>query len=184
MSSFIAPIVTVSFIVLILGSTYRLYRVLRTPVTRHVQITPAPSTRLGVVAALTFESISFRTLFKASFWTWVFSWLFHACLLLIIIIHARFFIIPTPTLTAWLMQYSSYISLGLLVGLLGLLARRLLVGRLRYVSALSDYLHLVLLLVITMAGMLLASTQTNAVNVYELTLFMQGLVRGSYFTGP
>lgn len=180
MSLLIASIVTASFFVLILGSIYQIYRVLRTPVNRHVAITPAPSTRLGVIAALLFESISFRTLFKASVWTWVFGWLFHVCLLLTLIIHARFFSIPAPTVTAWLMPYTSYISLGLVVGLLGLLARRLLVARVRYVSALSDYLHLILLLIIAVAGMLTAFT--DSVNVYEITLFMQGLVRGDWLS--
>lgn len=180
MSSIIAPILTVSFVVLLLGSVYRLYRIIRTPVNRHIPITPAPSTRIGVAAALLFESFSFRTLMRASVWTWVFGWLFHACLLLTIIIHARFFQIPAPIVAARLMPYSDFISTGLMVGLIGLLARRLLVARVRYVSALSDYLHLLLLIVITSAGIALATK--DGVNVYEVTVFVQGLVRGDWQT--
>ena len=180
MSSFLALVITVAFVVLVLGSLYRLYGVIRTPVNRHVPITPAPLTRLGVAAALVAETLSFKTLFKASLWTWVFGWLFHICLLLTLVIHARFFAIPAPTITAWLMPYTSYVSAGLLFGLFGLLVRRLVVARVRYVSALSDYLHLILLIIISLAGTFLASTDT--VNVYELTLFMQGLVRGKWLS--
>ena len=178
MSSIIAPLITTSIAVLILGSIYRLYRVIRTPVDRHVAITPTPTSRSGVIVALLFESISFRTLFKASLWTWVFGWLFHVCLLLTLIIHARFIAIPPPALTAWLMPHTSFISAGLVIGLLGLFARRLVIARVRYVSAISDYLHLILLLSIAAVGIFLSST--DSVNVYELTLFIQGLFRGDW----
>ena len=178
MSATIALCISLSIAVLVLGSFYRLYRVFRTPVNRHIPISPAPSTRLGVVVAMLFETVSFRTLFRASVWTWVFGWLFHVCLLLTIIIHARFLAIPAPSLTAWLMPYTSYVSLGLVIGLVGLFARRLLVARVRYVSALSDFLHLALLLFIAIAGITLAST--DSVNVYEVTVFVQGLLRGNW----
>ena len=178
MSSLIAPILTVSFVILILGSVYRLYRILRIPIDRPVPISPAPRTRFGVAAQLLLESLTFRTLFRASIWTWFFGWLFHVCLLLTLIIHGRFLTIPAPSLTAWIMPHTTYVSIGLVTGLLGLLVRRLVLARMRYVSALSDYLHLCLLLFIALAGMLLASM--DAVNVYEVTVFTQGLLKGDW----
>ena len=119
------------------------------------------------------ETLTFRTLFKASMVTWVFGWVFHVCLLLMLIIHLRFVMIPAPKLTALLMPHTSLISYGLILSLSGLLIRRLVVDRVRYVSSLSDFLHVILLLFIAAVGMLLAASDT--VNVYEVTLFVQGL---------
>ncbi len=175
MGEFIAPLVLVSIVVLTLGSLFRLWRLIRTPVQRYIAISPAPATRFGVLSALLAESFFFPTLFRASVWTWLFGWVFHVCLLLTLIIHLRFFSITPPLLVAWFMPYTSYVSWGLVAGLTGLLARRCLVDRLRYISTPADYLHLLLLLAIAVLGMFLS--QSDSVNVYELILYVQSLLR-------
>ncbi len=173
MSAVLAPLLLIAIAVCIAGIAYRIYNVLQAPVLRHIAITPAADSRWGVLWFMLIETVTFRTLFKASVPTWIFGWLFHVCLLLTIIIHGRFLSIPAPTIVAWLMPYTSIISYGLMVGLIGLFVRRLVVDRVRYISSLSDYMHLILLLVIAGAGMLLSSS--DSVNVYEVTLFVQGL---------
>jgi len=173
MSAVLSPLLLLAIVVCVLGSFYRIYTLVRKPVARHIAITPAARSRWGVFGFMVIETLTFRTLFKASVFTWIFGWLFHVCLLLMLIIHLRFVTIPAPKLTAWLMPHTSLISYGLVVGLVGLLIRRLAVDRVRYVSSLSDYLHVILLLFIAGVGMLMASS--NSVNVYEVTLFVQGI---------
>jgi len=158
------------------GIVYRLWKVLRTPVSSRVPITPAPATLPGVLVQLLIETVAFRTLFRASIWTWLFGWLFHVCFLLTLIIHGRFLAIPAPTLSAMLMPYTTFITAGLLFGLLGLLLRRVAVVRVRRVSSLSDYLHLLVFLVLAGSGSVMAANQS--VNVYEVTVFVQGLFNG------
>ncbi len=178
MSTLLAFAISVSIAVLCLGTFYRLWRLTRSPITRHIAITPTPTTRFGIFIALLIETVVFRTLWRASFWTWIFSWLFHLCLLLTILIHARFLSIPAPKISAWLMPYTTFVSWGLVIGLLGLLARRLLVDRVRFVSSPSDFLHLLLILTIAGLGMMLSAS--HSVNVYEMTLFVQGLFNGAW----
>lgn len=173
MSAILASLILLAISICILGTAYRFYKVVKAPVARHIAITPAAKSRWGVLGFMLVETITFRTLFKASVFTWLFGWLFHACLLLMFIIHLRFIRIPAPALTAWLMPYTSVVSYGLIIGLFGLLVRRLAVDRVRYVSSLSDYLHVILLMFIAGIGIVLAAS--NSVNVYEVTLFVQGL---------
>lgn len=173
MSAILTPVLLMAIVVCVLGTVYRLYRVIKTPVSRPIPITPAAQSRWGVLGFMLTETLTFRTLLKASVLTWVFGWVFHLCLLLMFIIHLRFVVIPAPTLSAWLMPHASLISYGLIAGLAGLLIRRIVVDRVRYVSSLSDYLHLLLLLFIASVGVVLAAGDT--VNVYEVTLFVQGL---------
>lgn len=173
MSAILAPLLLLAISICIVGTAYRIYKVVKAPVSRYIGITPAAKSRWGVLGFMMVETFTFRTLFKASVFTWLFGWLFHACLFLMLIIHLRFINIPAPTLTAWLMPYTSFVSYGLIIGLVGLLARRLVLDRVRYVSSLSDYLHVILLLFIAGIGIVLAAS--NSVNVYELTLFVQSL---------
>ena len=175
MSDLIAPLVLGSIALLIIGSLYRLVRLLSAPVQRYIAITPAPATRFGVLFFFLTESIFFPTLFRASFWTWLFGWVFHLCLALTLLIHIRFFSLTPPLLIAWLMPYTTYVSWGLVAGLGGLLARRVLINRVRYISTPADYLHLLLILTIAALGIFLANSES--VNVYEITLFVQSLLQ-------
>jgi nitrate reductase gamma subunit len=64
-------------------------------------------------------------------------------------------------------------AFGMLAGLAGLLARRVLVDRIRYISTPSDYLMLVLLGLIAVSGLLMkyvARTDVVAVKAYFLGL--------------
>lgn len=173
MGDIIAPLIFGSIGLLIIGTLYRLVCLLRIPVQRYIAITPAQANRFGVLGYFLTEILFFPTLFRASFWTWLFGWVFHFCLALTLLIHLRFLSLTPPWLVAWLMPYTSYVSWGLVFGLFGLLARRLVIDRVRYISTLADFLHLLLILGIAGVGIVLA--QSDSVNVYEVTLFVQGL---------
>ena len=98
----------------------------------------------------------FAALFRASKWTWIFGWMFHVSLLLAFVRHLRYVITPDgplgflwPLISLELVQSSGrYAGIAMVIGLLGLLGRRIFVSRVRYISAPSDYLMLILIMTV------------------------------------
>lgn len=136
---------------------------------------PAPQTRAGVLVRMFREVVFFDSLFKASVWTWLFAWLFHAGLVLMLVIHLRYLAIPIWPWIEALIPFSEFASACMFVGLIGLLLRRCLVDRVRVISAPSDYLMLILFIGITMSG--IAMRWFTYTNYYEVTLFARGIIQ-------
>ena len=101
----------------------------------------------GVALRLTREVVFFESLFKGSKWTWVFGWLFHASLLLVLLRHLRYFQQPVWAPIVFVQFFGTWAGVTMVAGLAGLWARRFLVDRVRYISTPSDHLHLALLIV-------------------------------------
>ena len=80
--------------ILVIGLGYRIHLYARTPAPLRIPTTPAPLTRSGVVRRLFFEVVLFNSLFKANKWIWIFGWLFHAAMLLVLLRHLRYFTDP------------------------------------------------------------------------------------------
>ena len=55
---------------------------------------PAPLTRRGVVFRMAREVMFFESLFKSNKWIWLFGYIFHASLLLVVLRHLRYFTEP------------------------------------------------------------------------------------------
>ena len=83
------------------------------------------------------------------------GWLFHAGLLLVLLAHLRYFIEPIWWWVGLLARFSPYAGMMMMFGLAGLLARRFLVDRVRYISAPSDFLMLVFLMAIAGSGLIM-----------------------------
>ena len=98
------------------------------------------------------EVVIFESLFKSNKATWLFGWLFHFGLFLDMLRHLRYFIDPIWGWVAFIQPFGKYGSILMVVGLLGLLGRRIFVDRVRYISSPSDHLMLVLLLAISSTG--------------------------------
>ena len=113
----------------------------------------APTTNGGVALRLAREVVFFESLFKSSKWTWIFGWMFHAALLLVLLRHLRYFQQPVWTPVALIQPFGTYAGFAMVAGLAGLWARRWLVDRVRYISTPSDHLHLALLLAIGLTGL-------------------------------
>jgi nitrate reductase gamma subunit len=161
--------------VLVVGLAQKIRGYAVTPAPLKIPTTPAPTTRTGVALRLAREVAFFESLFKASKWTWVFGWMFHAALLLVLLRHVRYFQQPVWGLIAFVQPFGTYASFAMVAGLAGLWARRWLVDRVRYISTPSDHLHLALLLAIGLTGMgmrFVAHTDIVAVKA-----FMLGLMR-------
>jgi nitrate reductase gamma subunit len=139
--------------VLVAGLAVRIAGYARTPAPLKIPTTPAPTTGTGVALRLAREVLFFESLFKASLWTWLFGWVFHAALALVLVRHLRYFVEPVPAWLAFIQPFGVYAGFAMAAGLAGLWARRVLVDRVRYISTPSDHLMLALLLAIAATGL-------------------------------
>jgi nitrate reductase gamma subunit len=119
--------------------------------------------------------VFFESLFKSSKWTWLFGWMFHLALLLVLVRHLRYFQQPVWTPIVWAQPWGMYAGFAMVAGLAGLWARRFLVDRVRYISTPSDHLHLALLLAIGLTG--LGMRFVAPTDIVAVKAFMLGLMR-------
>ena len=161
--------------VLVGGLAFKIRSYLGTPAPLIIPTTPAPTTTTGVALRLTREVVFFESLFKASKWTWLFGWLFHAALVLVLLRHLRYFQQPVWTPIVWIQAFGIYAGFAMVAGLAGLWARRWLVDRVRYISTPSDHLHLALLLAIALTG--LGMRFVAPTDIVAVKAFMLGLMR-------
>lgn len=160
---------------LVVGVALKARQYLRTPAPLLIPTTPAPMSRSGVAMRLTREVVLFESLFKSSKWTWLFGWLFHMSLLLVLLRHVRYFQQPVWAPIVFIQFFGTYAGLTMVAGLAGLWARRVLVDRVRYISTPSDHLHLGLLVAIACSG--LATRFVAHTDVVAVKAFMLGLMR-------
>jgi len=160
-------------LLLVAGVARKIAIYARTPAPLKIPTTPAPTTKAGVIWRMTKEVTVFQSLFKSNKWTWLFGWVFHVALALVLFRHLRYFQEPVWTIVALVQPFGKYAAFGMLFGLAGLWARRFLVDRVRYISSLSDHLMLALLMAIGLSGLAvkyLSHTDIVAVKAYMLGL--------------
>ena len=161
--------------ILVIGVGRKIAQYARTPAPLKIATTPAPLTPSGVGLRLAREVVFFESLFKSSKWTWLFGWMFHAALLLVLLRHGRYFQQPVWELTALIQPFGLYAGFAMVAGLGGLWARRVWVDRVRYISTPSDHLMLALLLGIGVSG--LAMRFVTRTDIVAVKAFMLGLMR-------
>ncbi len=161
--------------VLTIGVALKIRSYAGTPAPLKIPTTPAPTTTTGVALRLTREVVFFESLFKGSKWTWLFGWMFHAALLLVLLRHLRYFQQPVWDVIAFVQPFGTYAGFAMVAGLGGLWARRFLVDRVRYISTPSDHLHLALLLAIGLSG--LGMRFVAHTDIVAVKAFMLGLMR-------
>ena len=161
--------------ILVVGIGVKLRDYARTPAPLKIPGTPAPTTRAGVALRMTREVVLFESLFKSSKWTWLFGWMFHAGLLLVLLRHLRYFQQPVWAPVVWVQPWGTYAGFLMVGGLAGLWARRWLVDRVRYISTPSDHLHLALLVAIGLTG--LGMRFVRHTDIVAVKAFMLGLMR-------
>ena len=156
------------------GLAWTLVVYARMPAPPRMATTPAPTTVMGVIGRLVRELVLFESLFRASKWTWLFGWLFHAGLLLVLVQHLRYVTADWWAWVAWVHAYGIYASAAMTFGLLGLWARRIFVARVRYVTSPSDHLMLALLVALAASGMFMK--YAAPVDVVAVKGFMRGVL--------
>jgi nitrate reductase gamma subunit len=152
MSFAYALLFIVATLVLVLGLARKIVQYARTPAPLKIPTTPAPVNQTGVALRMFREVVFFESLFKSTKWTWIFSWMFHMGLFLVLARHVRYFIDPVWLPIQLIQPFGKYAAFAMVAGLAGLLIRRVFVDRVRYISAPSDYLWLLLLIMIGMSG--------------------------------
>ena len=141
---------------ILVGGIYaKVRQYIRTPAPLKIPTTPAPTTNTGVAWRMLREVTLFESLFKASKWTWLFGWLFHFALVLVLLRHLRYSTEPVWIWVVWLQPAGKYAAFAMLAGLGGLWVRRVAVDRVRYISNPSDHLMLALLIAIGASGLMM-----------------------------
>jgi nitrate reductase gamma subunit len=156
------------------GLFRRIWLYAATPAPLKIPTTPAPLTKGGVTLRMFREVAFFESLFKANKWIWLFGWIFHVALAVVVLRHLRYFLQPVPWLVEMIQPVGILAGFAMVAGLLALLARRILVERIRYISGPSDYLMLALILAIGLSGLgMKFLARTDIVSLKE---FFLGLI--------
>jgi len=173
LSTLYAVLFYLATILLVVGTGMKIRKYAKAPAPLKIPTTPAPTTRGGVWARMFREVVFFESLFKSNKWIWLFGYLFHFGMLLVLLRHFRYFTKPVWFWVEIVQPFGVYASFAMVIGLAGLWARRFLVERIRYISNPSDHLMLMLLLGIGLSGMgmkFVAKTDIVAVKAYMLGL--------------
>ncbi len=162
-----------------------------------------PSTKAGVVGRMLLEVLLFRSLFrnvrqelitregggarlafKTSLWLWLGAMAFHYSFLVVLIRHCRFFVEPVPGCLLLLEKLDGFFQFGspvvcvsglvLLGAVAFLLARRLAIPEMRYLSLATDYFPLFLIIGIALTGILMRYTSLR-VDITEVKNLCMGL---------
>jgi nitrate reductase gamma subunit len=173
MNMFFALLFYVATLILVGGVAYKIFDFARTPAPLKIPTTPAPTTTGGVVLRMAKEVMLFESLFKSNLWIWLFGWMFHMGLALVLLRHARYFVEPVGPVLTFIQPFGIYAGFAMVAGLAALWGRRFLVERIRYISTPSDHLMLALLLGIALSGLgmkFLMHTDIVAVKAFFLGL--------------
>jgi nitrate reductase gamma subunit len=160
--------------VLVGGVAWRVIEYARAPAPLRIPTTPAPMTRTGAAARVAREIVLFESLYRSNKWIWLFGWMFHVALALVLLRHLRYFIEPVWGWIAFVQPFGMYAGFALVGGLAGLWGRRFLVERVRYISTWSDHLMLALLAGIGLSG--LGMKYVAHTDIIALKEFMLGLM--------
>lgn len=156
------------------GLLRKIVQYARTPAPLKIPTTPAPLTMRGVALRMLREIVLFESLFRSNKWIWLFGWMFHAALLLVLLRHLRYFTQPVWEWVVLVQPFGTYAGFAMLAGLAALSFRRLFVERIRYISGPSDHLMLALLIAIAASG--LAMRYVARTDIVALKKFILGLV--------
>ncbi len=158
-------------LLLVIALGRRIWLYATTPAPLKIPTTPAPITKGGVVLRMFREVAFFESLFRSNKWIWLFGWIFHLSLAVVLLRHLRFFLQPVPLPIVLIQPFGVIAGFAMVGSLLALWARRLVVERIRYISGPSDHLMLALLVAIGLSGLNLRFlNRTDVVDVKEFFL--------------
>jgi nitrate reductase gamma subunit len=156
----------------------------------------SPYTTFGVIGRMLLEVFFFRSLFRntktellngprlvygSSKYLWLGGIVFHWSLLIIFLRHFRFFIEPVPYFAIALQDIDGMLQIGLpvlfitdvliTIALLYLIFRRIADNKLKYISMVSDYFPLFLIISIVITGILMRYfDKVDLINIKELAI--------------
>ncbi|HDZ91266.1 MAG TPA: menaquinol oxidoreductase [Deltaproteobacteria bacterium] len=159
-----------------------------------------PSSTGQVMGRMLSEVFLFRSLFRnlssrpgsdgagvtyaSAKWLWLFAMVFHYAMFITLIRHLRFFTNPVPSVVGLVEEIDGWLEVGvpqimisglfLLCAVCLLLARRLLIPRLRYISLMNDFFPLFLIITIAFTGILMR--YVVGIDVTSVKELVMGLV--------
>ena len=155
LSVFFGVLFWVATLVIVVGVGFKVFTYWKTPAPLKIPTTPAPLTQGGVFVRMFKEVAFFYSLFRADKLLWVLGILFHYALALIILRHFRYFQDPVWFVVEVIQPFGKYAGFLMVIALIGLLLRRLLIDRIRYITAPSDKAMLGLLILIGVSGLMM-----------------------------
>jgi len=161
-------------LVLVLGVANKIRIYAKTPAPLKIPTTPAPVTQGGVVIRMLQEVLLFKSLFRSDKLLWALGMLFHYTMLLIVMRHFRYVLDPVWGVIQFVQPYGKYAGFLFILGLLGLMGRRILIDRVRYITAPSDIAMLLLLILIGLSG--LTMQYVNPTDIVMVKAFFRGLI--------
>jgi nitrate reductase gamma subunit len=164
-SAFYAALFYAATAIFLAGLAWKIGQYWRTPSPLKIAVTPAPVTATGAALRVAREAILFESLFFSNRWLWIMAALFHAGLALALLRHLRYFQDPVWEIVALAQPLGIYGGLAMLAGLLMLLGRRMVIDRVRFVTAPSDLLMLLLLIGIGLSGFGMSMVRIDVVMV-------------------
>lgn len=170
--------------VFIVGFLAKVWKYATTPAPLKIPQTPAPVHAGGVPKRILSEVVVFKSLFKSNRVLWLAGYLFHIGLLLAVMKHFRFFfagISAVPGLS-YFVTFEMYAGLIMGGGLALLFLLRFAVDRHMYISVMTDYFLLILL--ISIAGTGLVAKHFYRVDLTQVKEFMMGVLSFSPQTFP
>ncbi len=159
------------FIVGILGNVWKYAT---TPAPLKIPLNPSPVTDAGVVRRMSADVLLFKSLFRSNKLIWLGGYVFHIGLLLVLIKHYRFLFSLQPHIITYLDTYEMYAGFIMLGGLAYLFMMRLVVDRTRYITVMSDYGILLLLMAIGATGVY--QRYVTHIDIPGIKQFFSGLV--------
>jgi len=174
MSTFFALLFWFSTVVLVVGLAFRIKLYWQTPAPLKIPTTPAPVTQTGVVFRMAREVVLFESLFKSNKWIWVFGWMFHMSLFVVLARHIRYFQDQPWFWVNIIQPFGKYAAFTMVIGLTGLLVRRIVVDRVRYISAPSYFLMVIMLGFIGISGLVMQ--YISHTDIIAVQIFFTGLM--------
>lgn len=142
-------------LVLVLGVANKIRLYWKTPAPLKIPTTPAPVTQGGVYVRMFKEVVFFLSLFRSNKLLWILGIAFHYALALVILRHFRYFQDPVWGIIDIVQPFGKYAGFLMVLSLIGLLLRRILIDRVRYITAPSDRAMLGLLILIGISGLMM-----------------------------
>jgi len=161
-------------LVLVLGVVNKIRIYWKTPAPLKIPTTPAPVTQGGVVIRMLQEVLLFKSLYRSDKLLWVLGFAFHYSMLLILIRHFRYVLDPVWSVIDMIQPFGRYAAFVFVLALLGLLARRMFIDRVRYITSPSDRAMLGLLIFIGLSGMMMSFFGAHT-DIVMVKSFFRGL---------
>lgn len=166
----------IAFFTLIIGLIYRVVRWLSIPVPFRFPVAPAPITYTGVLKRMSLDFFAFRSLLKGNKKLWIGGYVFHVALAITLVSH----VINVYFHDLWSIigygWYEAVLYSGIffLAALAFLFVRRIVLPNVRYISKVSDYIILILLISIVFLGVYMRSF--GLVDMSSVSSYMYSLL--------